>query len=415
MNGLLSGFRVVESSMLLNGASVGMMLADLGADVIKVESPFLGDYLRIEETHHLHLQANKNKRSLALDLRHPAGREAMQRLIATADVFVTNARPGANEKLGLGVAQLRELKPDLVYCQYTGFGATGPYASVPTHGQMMDALAGAMPVQMAGDGLVQPNASLRRVCTLASGGEGTATGASYAAFHICAALAARARTGQGCFIDAGAAQAVVANAWVAASTLANRPAQAAYWQDEESLRGVARYQFYRAADGKYLLFCPEEKKFWATFCDAIGRPELKERHRGVDLRRELQAVFESRTREDWMDMAVALGLPIGPANDGIEEVRNDPQMRARELFVERDDPQLGRFTYIGQPVVVDGRASSVERRAPTLGEHTREILLALGYGEADLARFAAEHVTTAREFQNDHISQTVSAAGGAKP
>src|SRR5262245_17179520 len=114
MPGLLSGFRVIESSMLLNGASTGMMLADLGAEVIKIESPFLGDYLRLDETDHLHLQANRGKRSLALDLRKDAGREIFYKLLATADAFVTNALPGRNEKLGIGYAQMRKKKRDIV-------------------------------------------------------------------------------------------------------------------------------------------------------------------------------------------------------------------------------------------------------------------------------------------------------------
>src|SRR5215472_622922 len=140
--GLLTGYRVVEVSMLLNGASTSMMLADLGAEVIKVESPRLGDYLRIDETRYLHQQANRSKRSICLDLATSGGREVLGRLIATADVFVTNATGHRTAKLGLSYPQLKVIREDIIYCQNTGFGATGPYADLPVHGQMMDALAG---------------------------------------------------------------------------------------------------------------------------------------------------------------------------------------------------------------------------------------------------------------------------------
>ena len=170
---LRSGYRIIESSMLLNGAATGMMLVDLGADVIKIESPFLGDYLRLPDTRHLHLQASKSKRSLALDLTQEAGREVFRRLLVTADAFVTNAVADRNDKLGLGYEQLKALEPDIVYCQNTGFGATGPFHEVPSHGQMMDAMGGGIPMKTGDDGLVVPDETyLRRVGSMAAAGEG---------------------------------------------------------------------------------------------------------------------------------------------------------------------------------------------------------------------------------------------------
>jgi formyl-CoA transferase len=226
--GLLSGYRVIESSMLLNGAATGMMLVDLGAEVIKVESPAMGDYLRLPETRHLHLQASKGKRSIALDLKQQGGREVFGRLLQTADVFLTNAVADRNDRLGIGYDQLKALKPDIVYCQNTGFGATGPFREVPAHGQMMDAMAGALPMKMGDDGLVVPSDRYaRRTGSLVSGGEGTAMGAIYAAFHIAAGLAHREKTGEGCFIDVSSAHAVVASAWTSVSALLNRPSRRA--------------------------------------------------------------------------------------------------------------------------------------------------------------------------------------------
>ena len=324
--GLLSGYRVIEVSMLLNGASTSMMLADLGAEVIKVENPRLGDYLRIEETQYLHVQANRNKRSISLDLSTSGGQEVFARLIATADVFVTNATGNRGAKLGMSYQQLRALRRDIVYCQNTGFGATGPYADLPVHGQMMDALAGARPVTMEADGLTRPADGPVRWPSLLIGGEGTATGAIYAAFHIAAALAHRERTGRGCYLDVAAATAVAANAWTAVSALLNQPEVAAAVADPAQRRGVARYQWYETADRRFVLFCPEERKFWLAFCELAGRSDLAGTVYGEDLRREVQAIMHTRTLAEWMQVAIEHRLPIGPAYSTIEEVAADPQI-----------------------------------------------------------------------------------------
>ena len=392
---LLAGYRVIESSLLLNGAATGMMLVDLGAEVIKVESPHMGDYLRLPETRHLHLQASKGKRSIALDLKQEAGRAVFRRLLATADVFVTNAVADRNDRLGLGYAQLRALKPDIVYCQNTGFGATGPMAEVPVHGQMMDAIAGAMPMTMCEDGLTRPSdAYVRRSGSMVSGGEGTTMGAIYAAFHIAAGLAHRAKTGEGCFIDVSSAHAVVASAWVAACALINRPGRRGWWQDEANLRPVARYQSYRTRDGRFLFFCPEEDKFWQVFCDLVERPDLKPGVRGEDLRRQIQGVIETRKLAEWLDLAIEYRLPMGPANDGIDEVRADRQLASRPLFVEGEGDGAP-FTYVAQPAVVNHAPAPLPSPAPELGEHSEAILGELGYGADEIAGLRANKVIAA--------------------
>ena len=197
--GLLSGIRVLESAQLFNGDTLGAILGDLGADVIKIESPFRGDYLRdmlgqvAPHYSPAHLQINKNKRSVALDLRKEQGREVFWKLLATADVFVDGNAADAMAKLGVGYEQQRARRPEIVYCQYTGYGASGPYATIPTHGQMMNAAAGATPVEMGDDGLVRPYRGPQPFNGIASGGEGTAAGAVYAALHVAAALVQRVR------------------------------------------------------------------------------------------------------------------------------------------------------------------------------------------------------------------------------
>jgi crotonobetainyl-CoA:carnitine CoA-transferase CaiB-like acyl-CoA transferase len=407
MSSLLQGIRVVESAMLFNGDRLGALLGDLGADVVKVESPGGGDYLRDmlgQVAPHFSpafLQANRHKRSVTIDLKSVPGKEIFWKLLETADVFVDGNAAGACEKLGIDYAQQRGHNPAIVYCHYSGFGATGPYSSIPTHGQMMDALAAALPVERGPDGIPRRRPPGSTMTSTEYGGEGHATGAAYAAFHVAAALVQRARTSQGCEIDVASADAVIANAWVGATYSVN----AARISDRSSIPPDElgpKYGFYETQDARFVLFCCIEAKFWERFCRAAGRDDLCDRidrSGPVDygsgdprLATELAGVFRTRSRQAWVELAAREHLPLGPAHCDPSELLDDPHLAAREIFYEAEHPHAGPFTYIGQPAMVRGDPFRIERHAPKLGEHTDEILGELGYDRAQIAGYRRDGV-----------------------
>jgi crotonobetainyl-CoA:carnitine CoA-transferase CaiB-like acyl-CoA transferase len=411
---LLEGIRVVESAQLFNGDTLGMHLGDLGADVIKVESPFLGDYLRdflgqlAPHCSPAHVQVNKNKRSVTLDLRQDAGRDLFWRLLETADVFIDGNASDATEKLGIGYEAQHARKPDIVYCQYTGFGSDGPYSRIPTHGQMMNALAASTPMTIGDDGLTHPMEPMPGLIgTMAMGGDGTAAGAIHAAFHVAAALVHRARTGEGCFIDVAGHDGVISQAWISATYFLNRErlGDTSTMPAGRSMDGgaSAKYQWYETRDQKFLLFCCIEPKFWRNFCRAVDRPDLVEQHDttsavdfGVgqgDLRRELQEIFHRRDLAEWIQLAADSDIAMGPAYTTIEEAASDPHLRNRNIIVEGEHPIAGPFTYVGEAAKVNGQRYEVRLHAPALGEHTVEVLgNELGVGADELERLREQQV-----------------------
>jgi crotonobetainyl-CoA:carnitine CoA-transferase CaiB-like acyl-CoA transferase len=400
---LLEGVCVVECAVLLNGDTVGMLLGDLGADVIKVESPGRGDYLRDMlgqiVPHHspAHLQVNKNKRSISLDLRVPGGLVVFWDLLRTADVFVDGFSAGTCDALGIGYNAQRAVKPDIVYCHYSGFGATGPYARIPTHGQMMNALAAAVPLALGEDGLVHESRTTEPMSGTTAGGDGTAAGAVHAALRVAGALVRRARTGQGAFLDAAGADAVIAQAWIGATYALNQERitdSSGLRPQGDTERTSAKYQYYVTSDDRYVLFCAIEHRFWTRFCEAVERPDLVGEatsgpvdfaHRDEALRRELQSIFRTRSQREWVVFARDNHLPIGPAHQRVTELLTDPQIAARQILVDGEHPLAGPFSYVGEPVIVDGAHYRVRRPAPLLGEHTDEILREIGRTDVEIA------------------------------
>jgi crotonobetainyl-CoA:carnitine CoA-transferase CaiB-like acyl-CoA transferase len=395
---LLKGVRVIECAVLFNGDQTGRHLADLGADVIKVEAPGVGDYLRdflgqiVPHHSPAHMFVNRNKRSITLNLRRDEGRRVFFRLLKTADIFIDGFAGDACAKLGIGYEDQREVKPDIIYAQCTGFGAYGPYAQIPTHGNMMGSLGGGVRLAMGDDGLVEDRGGL---------GDGTVPAALYTALSALAALQHRQRTGEGAYIDGAGSDAVLAQQWYPAVYT---------WNDARltDRRGMSqgaehnpKYHYYETKDKHFILFCAIEPKFWENFCRAAGRTDLLEAHNreapvdfgGGDeaLAHELQAIFHQRTKDEWADLARVHDIALGPANQ-VDDLRDDPQLKARGIIHESEHPVAGPFTAVGWPAMISGQPFDVIKPAPTLGQHVDEVLAELGYDEAEIERLRAGKV-----------------------
>jgi crotonobetainyl-CoA:carnitine CoA-transferase CaiB-like acyl-CoA transferase len=410
---LLKGVRAIECAVLFNGGAVGMHLGDLGADVIKLETPGRGDYLRDflgQVAPHVsppHAQVNKNKRSIELDVRDPDGLSIFFELLQTADIFIDGLRPGACAEMGIGYDALRAAKPDIVYVQHTGYGAEGPYASIPTHGQQMNALVGGMPCEVGPDGFVRFLRGSQFMGGTENCGPGPSVGAPMAALAAVAAVVRRDRTGEGAYIDVAASDAVLATSWIGGTFMLNkhrlksRVGLADESASAEVGAGSARYQLYPTKDDRFVLFCAIEPKFWTNFCRAIGRDDLIATlkadapvdfgHAETDLRRELTRIFRERTQAEWTRIAAEHDIAMGPAHR-LEDIVDDPHVAQRGVIVEDRHPTAGTLGYLGFPAIISGERYGRVSPAPALGEHTQEILASLGVSAAAMEALRARNV-----------------------
>ena len=394
---LLAGVRIIESSLLGPG-QIATFFSDLGADVIKVEPP-AGDYIRqmtwpiVEGVSLLHLHTHRGKRSITLDLKSPEGVQIYKDLVAGADAVVEAMRPGSMAKLGLGYDDLKAVNPKIVFCTISGYGATGPYRDLPSHGIAYDTWAGLIPPEVDDEGFTRipemPNFGIN-------------VGPMLGAFAMLAGILRARETGEGCQMELAQSDAAAYMDWYRIETwLAyNRPedevtgnASDDYERRAPGLAGMregVRYQLYESADG-HVLFMASEQAFWKNFAEGIGRPELFEKWPGskyadhakgnLELQAILRDEFRRKTSIEWLDFADEHNVPIAPVNNA-KNIVEDPQFQDR--FPLYTVEQVGA-EQLPLPVNVIGEETPAPTMAPTVGQNTDEVMAeVLGYDEAKI-------------------------------
>ena len=382
----LRGVRVLDLTRLVPGPVCTQHLADLGADVIKVEDTGAGDYAPPA----LRALVNRNKRGLQLDLKQPEGAEALLRLARDADVLVEGFRPGAMARLGLGYDAVAAVNPRIVYCSLTGYGQDGPYRDRPGHDLNYCGHAGvADQVGVAADTLALSNLPIADLMG----------GALTAAMGILAALFDAARSGRGRHVDIAMADGALAHAVMPLATLATHGSTRRAGADTLT-GGLACYGVYRTAEGRFLAVGALERKFWDTLCDVIDRADLKPAHRSGDaatesrVRDELAAIFRARPLAHGEERFAHADCCVSPVHT-LEEALADPHFRARGMVVESEHPALGTITQVACPVRMSRHAFELRRAAPRPGEHTVEQLREAGCGEEAIAAWLEKGVARA--------------------
>lgn len=368
-----------------------MLMADLGADVVKVEEPGKGDYIRwtppiVGEFSAAHIALNRNKRSITLNLKSEDGREIFKQLVGGFDVVIESFRPGVMDRLGLGYETLSKINPGLVYCAISGYGQDGPRSQVAGHDANYIGYAGVLSI--IGEEERRPVLPGVQIGDLAGGGMA-------AVIAVLAALHARSVGGEGDFCDIsmmdGAASWLTIHAadFVASKTVPQR--------ERMHLSGEHPcYRVYPAADG-WLTVGALEPQFWSALCSAIGKEHLAGDAFAAGDRRtaviaELEETFSQKTRAEWMAQLEDLDVCVGPVND-FAEAFDDPQLRHREMFFDSDVPTVGAWTHVGNPIKLTGHGADVTRRPPPqMGEHTSEVLAEAGISEAEIEGFRSTGV-----------------------
>lgn len=386
----LKDMHVLDLTRLLPGPYCSLLLADMGADVIKVEDLQAGDYLRFNPpltssgmSVHYHM-LNRNKRSVAIDLKKREGRELLLELAGWADVLIEQFRPGVMESLGLDYDTISEVNPTIVYCSITGYGQDGPYRDVAGHDINYLGYAGVLGLTGKADG--PPVICGVQIADLGAGG-------MFAAMSVLSAYVYRRNTGRGQHLDVSMMDGAIS--WLTINTgdffVTGEPPG----RQEFFLHGsYPCYNVYEAADG-YMTVGALEGKFWKRLCEIMGKPEYAKEQFSEELRDEifewLRDTFKKKTRDEWMEVFEGEDCCVGPVLD-LKEVSEDPQVKHREMMPEVDDEKTGKRRTLGIPVKFSETPGRIRRSAPFHGEHTVEVLQMLGCSDEEIRRLEEKEV-----------------------
>jgi alpha-methylacyl-CoA racemase len=383
----LTGVKVLDLSRLLPGGFCSLLLADFGADVLKVEDTGMGDYVRWSPPYHEgaddsaksapFLALNRGKRSIRLNLKEDAGREVLLRLVREHDVLLESFRPGVMDRLGVGYERLREENRGLVYCAITGYGQDGPYTARSGHDMNYLGLNGLL--GLTGEAGGPPVQAAGQIADIGGG-------SMMAAFGILAALRERDRSGQGQLVDVSMFDGSLSwLAMVAAAHLATGGASPARGDLELAGRLIC-YRPYACSDG-WVTLGALEPKFWQAWCRGVGREDLIDKQferPGSDAHAEVERIFLARTRTEWHEFAEQHDCCLEPVLE-LDEALDSELVLARRMVVELDQPGADGVRLLGVPVKMSRTPGAPAGPGPALGEHTDEVLAGLGYAEEEVA------------------------------